>query len=90
MRNRKFNSRALRHLGEELVRLIFPRGEIPDDEQEELVTSLVRLVAMLLRELTEQGRSVKERAGQVLCRMAPWARPVRNAREDEPLIPGVL
>jgi len=42
MRNRKFNSHALRQVAEELVRQIAEDYELPGDGWEDLVTSLVR------------------------------------------------
>ena len=42
MRERKFNSRALRQLAEDVVGQIAADGDIPDDECEDFVTSLVR------------------------------------------------
>jgi hypothetical protein len=42
MRKRKVNSRALRQLAEGLLQHMDPEGELPEDEREALVTSLVR------------------------------------------------
>lgn len=42
MLKRKVNSRALRQLAEGLLQQIDPEGEVPDDERDEFVTSLVR------------------------------------------------
>src|SRR5215469_14372515 len=42
MPKRKFNSRALRQLAEELIRTIAQDEEIPEEEREDFATSLVR------------------------------------------------
>jgi ribosomal protein S27E len=42
MRKRNSNSRALRQLAVGLLQQIDPEGEVPDDERDEFVTSLVR------------------------------------------------
>ncbi len=42
MRQRKFNSRALRRLAEELFQQIVGDGDFPEGEREDFVTSLVR------------------------------------------------
>src|SRR5260221_13592423 len=42
MPTRKINSRALRQLAEELVQVLAEEGEIEEDQQADLATSLVR------------------------------------------------